>query len=82
MKTIWVRLGFWKWMITLLDFRFFFIVCKYDEEVVASSCSLMDERSTRFFFFFVALSIKLKWAFGNDEIVEVRKVVTSMLNVI
>jgi hypothetical protein len=32
--------------------------------------------------FFVALTINLRWAFGNDEIVEVCKVVTSMLNVI
>jgi len=38
MKMIWVRLGFWKWMITLLDFRFFFfIVYRYDEEVVVDN---------------------------------------------
>jgi hypothetical protein len=43
MKMMWVRLGFWKWMITLLDFRVFFsAICRYDEEVTTSSCWLMD----------------------------------------
>ncbi len=33
------KIGLLEWMITLLDFRFFFcIVYRYDEEVVASSC--------------------------------------------
>ncbi len=50
MKMIWVRLGSWKWMITLLEFRFLFVFCKYDE-VVASSCWLMDGRFSHFPFF-------------------------------
>jgi len=52
MKMIGVTLGFWKWMITLLNFRFFSIICKYDEEVVALSCWLMDKRSSCFSFLF------------------------------
>jgi hypothetical protein len=35
-------------MITLLNFRVFSIVYMYDEEVVASSCWLMDGRCEEF----------------------------------
>jgi hypothetical protein len=36
-ETIWVRFCLWKWMVTLLAFRFFFVICKYDDEMAASS---------------------------------------------
>jgi hypothetical protein len=31
-----------------VDDRFFFVFCRYDEEVVVSSCWLMDGRSSSF----------------------------------
>jgi hypothetical protein len=42
-----VRLNFWR-MITLLNFRGY-IVCKYDEKVVASSYGLMEKKNSREF---------------------------------
>lgn len=64
MKTIWVRLGFLRWMISLLNFRFF---CKYNEKVQ----HLIIDRWNGTHHVFLLLLLHCG---GNDEMVEVCKV--------
>jgi hypothetical protein len=70
MKTIWVRLGLWRWMITLY-FRFF---CKYNEKVQHLIVDSWNGTHHFFLLFLLHCTLTQRWAFGNDEMVEVCKV--------
>jgi hypothetical protein len=78
MKSLLLKLGFWRWMIKPLDFRFlvlFFVIFRFDEKETTwrqliDGMWLQGRSSIFLWLFLLGFTLTSKWTFGNDHTME------------